>query len=193
MGMMESHSEPAKRLSRGSGAGFTLVELLVVVGLIMVATAIAFPMITTAMPKYRLRAAARELVINFRKAKLEAVRRNRNAIFLFTPETAADEGGVYRIYIDTNANNALDAGEVLITYAMPRGTVLYASNFNNAVYGVNAGGYTARGVTHGALAGTGSVEMRTSTRNRYYKASLSTSGNVSLETKASSGAAWGKY
>ena len=68
--------------------GFTLVEVIIVIAIIGILSAIAIPGILDTLPRYRLRAEARELMINFKKAKVEAVKHNRDVVVLFTDAPA---------------------------------------------------------------------------------------------------------
>ena len=63
--------------TKSSHKGFTLIEVIIVVAIIGILSAVAIPAIMHTLPRYRLRAEARELVINFKKAKIEAVKHNR--------------------------------------------------------------------------------------------------------------------
>jgi len=58
--------------------GFTVVELLVAVAIIALASAMAVPNFINWLPDYRLRSAAGDLFSNFQKAKLTAIKRNMN-------------------------------------------------------------------------------------------------------------------
>jgi len=60
-------------INRKAG-GFTLIELLVVVSIIVIASATAVPMLSSWLPNYRLKSAARDMYSILQKAKLEAVR-----------------------------------------------------------------------------------------------------------------------
>ncbi|MCL1979901.1 MAG: GspH/FimT family pseudopilin, partial [Proteobacteria bacterium] len=100
-------------------SGFTLVEVMVVIAIFAILAAVALPLIISSLPGYRLRAAARELVIDFKRAKVEAVKRNQNVLLQFTPASAG-EGGWYALCADLNKNNTCDAGEEIARVAMPR-------------------------------------------------------------------------
>lgn len=58
-------------------AGFTLVELLVVLAIMAVAYALAAPAVSTGMAGAEMKAAARQLAAGLRKARGEAVARQR--------------------------------------------------------------------------------------------------------------------
>ncbi len=62
---------------RQSMAGFTVVELLTVVGIMMVITAIATPSFYYWLPTYRLSAGARQIAADLQLARMKAISQNR--------------------------------------------------------------------------------------------------------------------
>jgi prepilin-type N-terminal cleavage/methylation domain-containing protein len=64
-------------MARGN-KGFSLIELITVLILITVLTAIAVPNLSAALPSYRLRSAARDLYSAMQQAKMRAVMERRN-------------------------------------------------------------------------------------------------------------------
>jgi len=92
--------------------GFTIVELLVVIALIALITAIAVPNFISWLPNYRLRSASQDLLSNFQKAKLAAVKSNVNVAVCFK----GDNSG-YVAFVDTNVNYANDGEEVVADVA----------------------------------------------------------------------------
>jgi prepilin-type N-terminal cleavage/methylation domain-containing protein len=63
--------------------GFSLVELMIVIGIIGIIIAISTPNIVTGLPKYRVKSAARDLTSKIRKARSIAVKEHRNITIVF--------------------------------------------------------------------------------------------------------------
>lgn len=87
--------------------GFTTVELLIVISLIFITSAIAVPNIIGYMPKYRLKSATKDLFSNFQVAKLTAVKRHHQATIQFSSSG-------YRIFVDEDADFVKDSGEDVV-------------------------------------------------------------------------------
>lgn len=161
-------------ISRMPG-GFTLVELMTVIAILSVLAAVAYPLINASLPKYRLRAAARELVIDFKRAKVEAIKRNRNVLIEFMPVAAPAVGGSYTLCVADGSGNACDAAEPIIAQvAMPKDVRLTDITFTN-----DRAGYNSRGLSLNL--DNQSATMSTSDGSRTYKIILRSSGGVLLE------------
>ena len=89
--------------------GFTLIEVIIVVAIIGIMTAIAIPSISSWLPNYRLKGAARDLYGAAMKAKGEAVKRNVNCALTF-----GQDGNAYIVYADANSNFIFDGGDTSI-------------------------------------------------------------------------------
>jgi prepilin-type N-terminal cleavage/methylation domain-containing protein len=85
--------------------GFTAVELLIVIAVIGLMSAVAVPSLLSYMPKSRLNGAARTVAGDLMSARMAAVKKNCKAIVEF--ETASR----YCVVIDENSNNTCDPGE----------------------------------------------------------------------------------
>jgi len=89
--------------------GFSMVELLVVVGIILAVSAISFPTVTRSVRVYRLSGTAANVAGTLQLARLNAVRLNRS-----TPPLAwrlRVQGNQNIVWVDLNNNGAPEATE----------------------------------------------------------------------------------
>jgi prepilin-type N-terminal cleavage/methylation domain-containing protein len=76
--------------SRRSGAGFTLTELMVVVAIFAIMSAVAMPQLGRALEAYRLGIAIREMERELQTARVKAVTGNRTVRVLFNCPVAGE-------------------------------------------------------------------------------------------------------
>jgi type IV fimbrial biogenesis protein FimT len=107
-------------------SGFSLVELMVVIGVIALMAAIATPSLLNWLPNVRFRDASRGMLVDVQLAKMTAIQRNANVVAAFLAD-----GSGYTIFVDDGngaavANNdTWEAGEQIIrTITMPANVVL---------------------------------------------------------------------
>jgi Tfp pilus assembly protein FimT len=89
-----------------SGAGFTLTELMVVAGLVMIACAIAVPELLGSVSRARGLAAAHFLATKVAQARTHAVARSTFVALVFVEEPT---GITFRTYVDGNRNGVRSA------------------------------------------------------------------------------------
>jgi prepilin-type N-terminal cleavage/methylation domain-containing protein len=109
-----NHSGVMKRADQG----FTLLEVLVVMAIMAVLSAIAIPGFSRWLPNYRLKGAARDLYSNIQLAKMGAVKENGEWAVVFN--TAGNSyqivsGGADRTY-STTADNVVQKTVSLSDY-----------------------------------------------------------------------------
>ncbi len=66
--------------------GFTLTELITVIAILMILSAVAIPNIMEWLPGHRLRRATQDLFANFQDARLRAVKEGANTVFVFSED-----------------------------------------------------------------------------------------------------------
>ncbi len=71
-----------------AGRGFSLIELMVTVAVLVVGLALAAPTLSTQIANYRLRSAAEGVINGLNYARAEAVRRNSNVSFTLNSDGA---------------------------------------------------------------------------------------------------------
>ena len=165
--------------------GFTIVELLIGIALVATITAIAVPNFISWLPNFRLRSASQDMLSNFQKAKLAAVKSNVNVAVCFK----IDNSG-YTAFVDTNANYANDGEEVVadVAWADYKSLVvnLAFNTFDTTVGARPCMAFQSTGIpVDGSVAGFASVPSReaqiSNTNGRSNKVVVSPAGSVYLE------------
>jgi type IV fimbrial biogenesis protein FimT len=161
--------------TKAGSKGFTLIEVVTVVAIIGILSAVVLPTIMATIPRYRLRAEARELLINFKKAKIEAVKHNRDAVILFT-DAVGSQGGSYQMFVnmdkDTSTPHTFDAGDISLGGNQVGQNMKLVSNFTNDQAGFDSRGMPLQFNT---------VDIGTSDGKRTYQVIVSSAGNVRLQ------------
>jgi type IV fimbrial biogenesis protein FimT len=167
-------------------SGMTLIELVVAIAVLGILTAAAVPVASHWVPNYRVKGAARDLVSNFQRARVEAVRQSIDVVIEVFPHAYTPDGGVgsYRISVDDNPRNGVfDAGEaILVQETMIRDVSLYLADFSGGtITGFNSTGLPISNRW-------GNIQLRNN-QSRYYRLSLSCAGHVRLRM-SSDGSTW---
>ena len=98
--------------SKGQGysnRGYTLVELIIVMSIFIMVALMGQSWLTSQLPKWRLNGATRQVVSDFRGAKMQAVTQGNKHRVTFL------DGHHYTLLDDDNSNGKPDPGELLVT------------------------------------------------------------------------------
>ncbi|MCI0623894.1 MAG: GspH/FimT family pseudopilin [Acidobacteria bacterium] len=182
--------------------GFTLLEVVIVMGIIMAMTAAVIPSITTSMELYRLNASAQEIVSQLQSARLRAVRGNVMCAFLMSAsgrQFGIDMDGDGNISSSTDVLLPLKTNISFVDLSTP--PVASAVTLSN---GTKTGiGFTPRGTLTAVassglpdynpanLAAAGYAIYLTNTQDDFVAVSVSPMGRVRTWLAASpNGATW---
>ena len=80
MQLIERHRQHRAACARTRGGGFTLLELLVVLAILLLMASLVPPLVSGAVPGAELKGAARELAAALRNARSQAITRNQEVI-----------------------------------------------------------------------------------------------------------------
>src|SRR5258708_35327745 len=95
------------RTARKGGEGFSLIEMVIAVAMILILGAIFTPSVSNAISMIKLRYSANDLSGLIQKARIEAARRNT----FYSIEQTTLSGGVVAYFVDLNKNDTFTAVE----------------------------------------------------------------------------------
>lgn len=154
--------------------GFSLIELLIAIAIIAIATATSIPSFRVWIDNYRLTEAANGVVDGLHRARSEAVRRNQNVVMRF-----ADNNTSWQLFVDDGAgggtakNFTRDGSETILrTVAAPSGISFHEVTFGGNPYT----GFNSRGMPIDSSC-AGSVKGE-NTSGRSFAIALSLAGSV---------------
>ncbi|MDL2268404.1 GspH/FimT family pseudopilin [Desulfosarcina sp. OttesenSCG-928-G17] len=114
--------------NRRGRLGFTLLEMMIVIAVIAIVSAIVIPPMISWMGRTRLNSAVMEIVSLIQKARIEAVRRNTEVVVLFDLENNA-----YTSFVDDGqdggiaCNGIQDGAERFLHQGRLPGGVIFSS------------------------------------------------------------------
>ena len=96
--------------------GFTTIELMVTLGVVVALAAVSLPIFRNLSPSYNAKHAARNIVSQMQLARVHAIRNRVTTVVVFYPKTflPADQANSFLIYEDTNNDWIQDPGETVI-------------------------------------------------------------------------------
>jgi len=191
-----------KQISCKNKSGYTIIELLIVIGIIALGTLIATPDIIDWMRNNRIKGVTRDLISNFQRARMAAVKQNTRAVLSFTIAGAVSNGS-YTLFIDDGAgvggvaNDFIRNGteqylvaagqdNVVGTITMPASVQLIAAVFSGPT---NQCGFNAQGLPAGSRIGTVTFQ-KTDDNNRQFQVIFSIAGNVRTQFTTDNGVTW---
>lgn len=140
--------------SHNNDSGFTLIELIMVVTLIAIVSAVAMPSLRSWLRNADLNADVRRIYAGMQRTRIEAVKRNATAALIFGQTVA---GNFYDCvsFVDNNADRVLDAGEtVVFSFDLSGGVSVADNKFELNANGTNAVGFNNRGLPLNAKGGS---------------------------------------
>ena len=164
-------------------SGFSLIELMVVIGIIATVLAITVPAYLTYIPTYRLNSAVEELQGSMQIARVKAIKEAASVCVSVNTGTET-----CTVFLDNGAgggtsnNKAQDGTEATIKIlTMPRGVDIYDVTFSGNVAQFNSRGLPTN---------IGAIRLRNGPQGRYRAVVVNIAGRPAIQTSKDNGATW---
>ena len=156
-----------------NNSGFTLMEMLIAIGVIGVLTAVAIPNFIAWQANRKLSGASREVLSALQFARLSAVKENDNVVIWFN-----DSNNTYRAYVDSDEDKTQDANERTVK----SGTLASDITIDCMAFTEysNQTGFNNRGLP--AKSGDWGYVCLKNNQNRYKQITLGTTGHSKIES-----------
>ena len=167
-------------------SGFSLMELMIVIAIIGIVTAITSPYLITYIYSSKLDSAVRDLQSTMQYARLRAVKENADVIVIFSTDNQTytafvDDGGT----TGTAGDGVQAGGETTIrSGTMPNNVDMYSVTFGGGT------GLTIQFDSRGRPNGPGGAYMRIASQNRYKGVRVNITGKPAIFISRDNGTTW---
>lgn len=179
-----------------SARGFTLVELVIIITLLVILLAVGIPAYVNWMPDINLRSAIRNIKSDMELAKSTAIRENTSCALVFDTSTDPDSYLVFRDFDPTDLAYDDTTEETLIKrVSIPKNVTMTSAAFDVDI--PTAVGFNSRGIPYTYdtvtsetkdLAGDGFVTLE-NTKNNHRRVRLTIVGLATIQRSAD-GSTW---
>src|SRR3954453_3330628 len=111
--------------------GFTLIEMLVVMALLLVLLTLGMPSLMTVLHQAKIRGLVQETTVLMRLARIEAIKRSVQSVVQIVPSTGAGDPGHVQAFLDLDSDKQLGANDTMIGTV----TLLSGVSFENCITG----------------------------------------------------------
>lgn len=104
--------------------GFTLIEMLVVMAVMLALIALGIPALQTALHQSKIRGIVQETTVLMRLARIQAIKRSAQSVVQIVPSTGAGDPGHVQAFLDLDSDSRLGANDTMIgTLTLPSGVI----------------------------------------------------------------------
>ena len=146
-------------------SGFSIGELMTVVSLIGIVTAVGIPSFLSFQPSMRLNGAAREVLSRLNWARANAVQNNNTSVVTFLNDHS------FQIFNDANGNGSADANETV--------TINLQTNYTDVTFAVT--GSSSTPTFNGRGTATSDTTVTISNPSGSKTVQVSPAGNVKID------------